>query len=76
LLVIPSSQCRGGILLHLSPEVDPVASNSEVVLVKISSSMKMNKAEKEKYIENFDYPHCDEVGKYEKLSKIGQGTFG
>jgi len=36
----------------------------------------MNKVDKEKYIENFDYPHCDDVGKYEKLSKIGQGTFG
>ena len=22
------------------------------------------------------YPFCDEVGKYEKLMKVGQGTFG
>ncbi|CAG7833405.1 unnamed protein product [Allacma fusca] len=36
----------------------------------------MNRAERDKYIENFDYPYCDDVGKYEKLSKIGQGTFG
>ncbi|CAL8113022.1 unnamed protein product [Orchesella dallaii] len=36
----------------------------------------MNRAEKEKYIENFEYSFCDDVNKYEKLSKIGQGTFG
>lgn len=40
------------------------------------SQVKMNRAEKEKYIENFEYPFCDDVNKYEKLSKIGQGTFG
>ncbi len=40
------------------------------------SQFKMNRAEKEKYIENFEYPFCDDVNKYEKLSKIGQGTFG
>jgi hypothetical protein len=32
--------------------------------------------EKEKYLEEFDFPFCDEVGKYEKVAKIGQGTFG
>ncbi|XP_059472027.1 cyclin-dependent kinase 9 [Neocloeon triangulifer] len=32
--------------------------------------------EKEKYLEDFDFPFCDEVGKYEKVAKIGQGTFG
>lgn len=26
--------------------------------------------------EDFDYPYCDDVGKYERLTKIGQGTFG
>ncbi len=36
----------------------------------------MDKIQKEIYIENFDYINCDDVGKYEKLSKIGQGTFG
>ena len=28
------------------------------------------------YIENFDFPFCAEVTKYEKQAKIGQGTFG
>lgn len=29
-----------------------------------------------KYIENYDFPYCDESTKYEKVAKIGQGTFG
>ena len=32
--------------------------------------------ETQTYIENFDFPFCDEVSKYERISKIGQGTFG
>lgn len=28
------------------------------------------------YIENYNFPYCDESSKYEKVSKIGQGTFG
>lgn len=33
-------------------------------------------ASKQKYIENYDFPYCDESSKYEKVAKIGQGTFG
>ena len=29
-----------------------------------------------KYMENFKFPYIDEVNKYEKLGKIGHGTFG
>lgn len=36
----------------------------------------MNLKEKEKYIEGFDFPFCDESSKHEKVAKIGQGTFG
>lgn len=36
----------------------------------------MNIKEKEEYIENFEFPHCDETSKYERVAKIGQGTFG
>lgn len=25
---------------------------------------------------DYEFPYCDEVGKYEKLTKVGQGTFG
>ena len=36
----------------------------------------MNPTDRQSYIESFEFPHCDDVAKYEKLSKIGQGTFG
>ncbi|CAB3384530.1 Hypothetical predicted protein [Cloeon dipterum] len=32
--------------------------------------------DREKYIETFNFPYCDDVVKYEKVAKIGQGTFG
>lgn len=41
-----------------------------------TSSTIMNTKEKEKYIEEFDFPFCEEASKYEKIAKIGQGTFG
>lgn len=27
-------------------------------------------------LDDFDFPYCRDVGVYEKLTKIGQGTFG
>lgn len=41
-----------------------------------SSSRTMSLMEKQKYIEDYDFPYCDESSKYEKVAKIGQGTFG
>ena len=32
--------------------------------------------ERDRYIEKYDFPYCARVDKYEKISKIGQGTFG
>lgn len=31
---------------------------------------------KYKYIESYDFPYCNDSTKYEKVAKIGQGTFG
>lgn len=41
-----------------------------------SHSVTMNMREKEEYIESFNFPFCDLTDKYEKVTKIGQGTFG
>lgn len=32
--------------------------------------------DRDQYIETYDFPYCEEVTKYEKQAKIGQGTFG
>jgi cyclin-dependent kinase 9 len=32
--------------------------------------------DKNKYVEKFDFPFCARSDKYEKITKIGQGTFG
>ncbi|KAF5305615.1 hypothetical protein FQR65_LT07695 [Abscondita terminalis] len=43
---------------------------------KSHSHQGMTLKQKEKYIENFRFPFCDDSAKYEKVAKIGQGTFG
>uniref|UniRef100_A0A1A9WQQ8 Protein kinase domain-containing protein n=1 Tax=Glossina brevipalpis TaxID=37001 RepID=A0A1A9WQQ8_9MUSC len=40
------------------------------------SGRAMSIFDKQKYIEDYDFPYCDESSKYEKVAKIGQGTFG
>ena len=32
--------------------------------------------DKERYIDKYDFPYCARIDKYEKIAKIGQGTFG
>lgn len=41
-----------------------------------TSSSALSLSAKQKYIEDFDFPFCNESIKYEKVAKIGQGTFG
>ena len=41
-----------------------------------TSSTALSLQEKQKYIEAYEFPFCDESSKYEKVAKIGQGTFG
>ncbi|XP_014207753.1 cyclin-dependent kinase 9-like [Copidosoma floridanum] len=36
----------------------------------------MNKKEKERYLRKFIFPFCHDASKYEKVAKIGQGTYG
>ncbi|KAL7293358.1 hypothetical protein TKK_0013127 [Trichogramma kaykai] len=40
------------------------------------STIRMSQKEKDKYMEEFNFPYCEESSKYEKVAKIGQGTFG
>ena len=41
-----------------------------------TSITSMNPKDREKFLEELEFPFCDEVNKYEKMAKIGQGTFG
>lgn len=41
-----------------------------------NSLVKTNIHAKRRYIEAYDFPFCEESSKYEKVAKIGQGTFG
>jgi len=41
-----------------------------------STSWSRAPSDRDQYIEQFDFPFCEEVSKYEKQAKIGQGTFG
>ncbi|CAB4054144.1 CDK9 [Lepeophtheirus salmonis] len=41
-----------------------------------SSQKGISAADKDRYIENCVFPYCTKVDKYEKMTKIGQGTFG
>lgn len=46
-------------------------------LFKMATSItSMNPKDREKFFDELEFPFCDEVNKYEKMAKIGQGTFG
>lgn len=53
----------------------PTTSSQSATTLSNSKSA-YNLSNKQKYIENYDFPYCDESSKYEKVAKIGQGTFG
>ena len=36
----------------------------------------MDPRDREKFMDQLQFPFCDDVRKYEKVAKIGQGTFG
>ena len=57
---------------QLNPILPPSVTSSGLTSTKSPYSL----ANKQKYIENYDFPFCDESSKYEKVAKIGQGTFG
>ncbi|CAB0037013.1 unnamed protein product [Trichogramma brassicae] len=40
------------------------------------STIRMNQRGKDNYMEEFNFPLCEESSKYDKVAKIGQGTFG
>lgn len=54
----------------------PVASSSSSSSASATSKSATSLLNKQKYIENYDFPYCDDSCKYEKVAKIGQGTFG
>ena len=37
-----------------------------------TSITSMNPKDREKFLEELEFPFCDEVNKYEKMAKIGQ----
>lgn len=52
------------------------SSTSSTSTTGANSLVKTNIAAKRRYIEAYDFPFCEESSKYEKVAKIGQGTFG
>lgn len=66
-----ASMCSGTHSTHSSStSVLPQTQTSTKITPQSMAQMKSEA------IEEFDYPFCDDVSKYEKLTKIGQGTFG
>lgn len=66
---LASSSSSSSIAQHSSSGVGSTSHSS-------SSRSATNAFDKLKYIEDYDFIFCDESSKYEKVAKIGQGTFG
>lgn len=58
---------------HAATSATPMSVASTSSSTSKSANSLLNK---QKYIENYDFPYCDDSCKYEKVAKIGQGTFG
>lgn len=58
------------------PAVALASTSTSTTSATSASKSASNLLNKQKYIENYDFPYCDESSKYEKVAKIGQGTFG
>ena len=52
------------------------SSSSRTSIGGVAPALPIQYVNNSTYIESFDFPFCAEVSKYEKLAKIGQGTFG
>lgn len=57
--------------------VPPTPSQRAVSPPLQSPSMQLSMArDREKYLEEYNFPFCEAATKFEKMAKIGQGTFG
>jgi len=52
------------------------SSTASASTTRTNSPRGLKLAEKQKYIAEYAFPYCDLSSKYEKIAKIGQGTFG
>lgn len=74
---VPSNQSNttGGTTLHASLSQIRSGNNNNPSSTETAPSSQAMLANY-KYIESYDFPYCDDSTKYEKVAKIGQGTFG
>lgn len=49
------------------PPIDPLPTSDEMRYMNLM---------KDTYLEHYKFPICEDATKFEKLSKVGQGTFG
>lgn len=67
---VPRTDLKTAAMTNLNGVVTPPTTPSPNLL-------QMNMArEREKYLEEHNFPFCEAATKFEKLAKIGQGTFG